>query len=488
MKNAFNIYKYPVLLTCFVLILAGCNKLEDFGDLNVNPYATTTPVTQNLLTGVLRNLPGTVNSDIGALYAQHVSDVQYTDGGRFLDRNFSYAGLYQGPLMSLQMIIDINSNPETAPTAVTGGSNANQIAVARILKAYFFWHITNRWGDVPYFDALKRGENLTPKFDKQEDIIADLFKELKEAENQFDGGVPVVGDIFLEGDAERWKLFSSSLRLLMALRLSKADPAWGKTEFLDAVASGVIMDESESFYYQHLAETANQNAWYGRYLTRFDYAVSEPFLDVLQDLDDPRIPAIADLPLNGNSNYVGMPYGLISTSGIPNNSVSFVGSGLREQDSPAPIIIASQVLLALAEGEARGWNASGTPDHAAAEDYYLQGIEESMKMFGVYNTGDFNSYVAQPEVAYTAADAIEKISIQRWIALYLNGYEAWAEWRRTGYPELDPGPAPLSIDQQIPRRQAYTTSERDLNLENYNAVVSDQGPDEVNTRTYLDPL
>src|SRR5690606_4609305 len=119
------------LLTCFVLILAGCNKLEDFGELNVNPYATTTPVTQNLLTGVLRNLPGTVNSDIGALYAQHVSDVQYTDGGRFLDRNFSYAGLYQGPLMSLQMIIDINSNPETAPSAVTGGSNANQIAVAR---------------------------------------------------------------------------------------------------------------------------------------------------------------------------------------------------------------------------------------------------------------------------------------------------------------------------------------------------------------------
>lgn len=488
MKKAFKLYKFPLLVSCLAIGFAGCSKLEDFGDINENPYATTVPVTQNLLTSALRNLPGTVNSDIGALYAQHVSDVQYTDGGRFLDRNFSYAGLYQGPLIGLQKIIELNTDPETASSVVASGSNANQIAVARILKAYFFWHITNRWGDIPYSEALQRGNNLTPKFDRQEDVIADLFKELKEAADQFDGGTPVQGDIFLNGNAERWKKFANSLRLLMALRLSKADPNWGKTEFLAAKNSGVIMSETESFYYKHLPETANQNAWYGRYLTRFDYAVSEPFLNYLLDIDDPRVPAIADKPLDGNPNYVGMPYGLISTSGIPNNSVSFVGSGLRRQDSPAGIILASQVLLALAEGEARGWNASGTPDHAAAETYYLQAIEESMKGFGVYDATDFSNYVAQPEVAYTAADAIRNISYQRWIALYLNGYEAWAEWRRTGFPVLSPGPAPLSIDGQIPRRQAYTTQERDLNLANYNAVVADQGPDEVNTRTYLDPL
>lgn len=488
MKKVFKLNRIPVILACITLGVAGCSKLEDFGDLNNNPYVTTTPVTQNLLTGVLRNLPGTVNSDIGALYAQHVSDVQYTDGGRYLGINFSYAGFYQGPLIALQKIIDINSNPETAAGAVTGGSNANQIAVARILKAYFFWHITNRWGDIPYSEALKQGENLTPKFDKQEDIIVDLFKELKEAVGQFDGGTNVQGDIFLNGNSERWKQFANSLRLTIALRLSKADAALGKAEFIAAKNSGVITSESQSFYYQHLPETANQNVWYARYLTRFDYAISEPFLDVLTDLNDPRIPAVADLPLDGNSNYVGMPYGLISTSGIPNSSVSFVGSGLREQDSPMPILLASQVLLALAEGEARGWNAGGAPDHAAAEGYYLDAIEESMKMFGVFNTGDYNSYVAQADVAYDAANAVEKISIQRWIALYLNGYEAWAEWRRTGFPALSPGPAPLSEGGQIPRRQAYATQERDLNLENYNAVVQDQGPDQVNTRTYLDPL
>ena len=488
MKRSFKILSIPLIAATMGIGFTGCEKLEDFGDTNINPYVTTTPVTQNLLTNALRSLPGTTNDATASLYAQYVSDVQYTDGGRYLTVNFSYGGYYQGPLLALQKIIEFNTNPETAPTVVGGGSNANQIAVARILKAYYFWKITNRWGDIPYSEALQQGDNLTPKFDRQEDVIADLFKELKEAANQFDGGVPVQGDIFLGGNANRWKQFANSLRLIMAMRISEADPAWGKTEFLAAKNDGVIMTEAQSFKYEHLAEAANQNAWYARYLTRFDYAVSEPFLEeTLLELDDPRIPAMADLPQDGNQNYVGMPYGLASTSGIGNTSVSFVGSDLRTQDAAEYILRASHVLFTLAEGEKRGWNAAGTPNEAAAEEYYLAGIAESMKQYGVYNAADFNAYVAQAEVDYTAADAIEKISLQRWIALYLDGFEGWAEWRRTGFPVLSPGPAPLSLDGNIPRRQGYTTQERDLNLANYNAVLQDQGPDEVNTRMWLDP-
>jgi len=464
----------------------GCSKLTDFEDTNTNPYATAIPVTQNLLTGALRWLPATVNSDVGAIYAQHIGEVQYTDASRFLGINFAYTDFYRGPLLNLQKIIDFNSDPQSAPTVVGGGSNANQLAVARILKAYFFFHITNRWGDVPYSEALQQGDNLTPKFDRQQDIYTDLFKELKEAADQFDSGAPVEGDIFLNGNPDRWREFANSLRLIMALRLSKADPAAGKVEFMDAKSDGVIMTDAESFRYQHLAETANQNAWYGRYLTRFDFAISEPFLDYLESVNDPRIPALADKPTDGNANYVGMPFGLASTTGIANNSISYIGSDLRAQDAPEVIISAPHVLFTLAEGEARGWNAAGAPDHVAAAQYYIEGIRESMKQFGTYDAGSFATYIAQPEVAYTPADAIEKISYQRWIALYLNGYEAWMEWRRTGFPILDPGPSPLSIDGEIPRRQAYTTLERDLNLENYNSVLQSQGPDEVNTRIWID--
>lgn len=474
------------LLAAISVGTTGCKKFTEFGDVNVNPYTTTSPVPQLLLTNALRYLPNTTNSTLGAEYAQHISDVQYTDGSRFIDVNVSYAGFYQGPLLQLQRIIDVNSDPATASSAAASGSNANQIAIARILKAYYFFHITNRWGDIPYSEALKQGENLTPKFDRQQDIYNDLFKELKEAAAQFDGGPTVKGDIFLNGNVDRWKKFANSLRLVMALRLSKADPAKGKAEFIAAKNDGVIMTNAETFVYKHLPETANESQWYARYLTRFDFAISKPFLDYLKSVNDPRIPVYADKPRDGNAEYVGMPYGLAVTTGIPNTSVSFIGSKLRTQDAPEYILSAAHVLFTLAEGEKLGWNAAGTPNDAAAAQYYYDGIKASMQQYGVYTDAAYAAYIAQPEVAYTPADAIKKISYQRWIALYLNGYEAWFEWRRTGFPILSPGPAPLSVDGQIPRRQAYATQERDLNLENYNAVVASQGPDQVNTRIWID--
>lgn len=461
--------------------LIGCKK---FGDTNVNPYTTTTPVTQNLLTGAIRSLPTVTNSTLGAEYAQHISDVQYTDGSRFIDVNVAYTDFYRGPLLALQKIIQFNTDPATAPTVVGGGSNANQIAIARILKAYYFFHITNRWGDIPYSEALLQGENLTPKFDKQQDVYSDLFKELKEAANQFDGGKTVAGDVFLSGDATKWKKFANSLRLIMALRLSKADPAKGKAEFIDAKNAGVIMTNAETFKYNHLNETANQSAWYARYLTRFDFAISKPFLDYLQSVNDPRIPAFADKPQDGNANYVGMPYGLAVTTGIGNTSVSFIGTNLRKQNSPEFILTAAHVLFTLAEGEKLGWNAANAPNDVAAAQFYLDGIKVSMEQYGV--ASGYATFVAQPAIVYSPVDAIKQISYQRWVALYLNGYEAWAEWRRTGFPTLHPGPAPYSLDGQIPRRQGYTTLERDLNLTNYNAVLGSQGPDAVNTKIWID--
>lgn len=461
--------------------LISCKKFEDT---NVNPYATTTPVTQNLLTGAMRALPSTTNSSLGALYAQHISDVQYTDGGRFIDINVAYTDFYRGPLLALQKIIQFNTDPATAPTVLDGGSNANQIAVARILRAYYFFHITNRWGDIPYSEAVKQGDNLAPKFDKQQDVYNDLFKELKEAANQFDAGKAVVGDILLSGNAARWKKFANSLRLVMAMRLSKADPVKGKAEFIDAKNAGVFLSESESVKYQHLNETANQSEWYARYVTRFDFAISKPFLDYLKTVNDPRIPVFADKPKDGNSQYVGMPYGLANTTGIPNNSVSWIGTNLRKQNAPEYLLSAAHVLFTLAEGEKRGWNAGGVANEVAAAQYYLDGIKASMDQFGV--AAGYAAYILEPGVVYSAVDAIKLISYQRWIALYLNGYEAWNEWRRTGFPVLSPGPAPYTTDGQIPRRQGYTTLERDLNLINYQAVLAAQGPDAVNTKIWID--
>jgi hypothetical protein len=105
------------------------------------------------------------------------------------------------------------------------GANANQIATARIMKAYLYWTITDRWGDMPYFEALKGSANLSPKYDTQEAIYKDLLKELKEAIRPFQSaGTKVQGDIIYGGDVTKWQKFANSLRMLIALRTSKVYP------------------------------------------------------------------------------------------------------------------------------------------------------------------------------------------------------------------------------------------------------------------------
>ncbi|MDZ7900551.1 MAG: SusD/RagB family nutrient-binding outer membrane lipoprotein [Arcicella sp.] len=131
-----------------------------------------------------------------ALYTQQFGDVTYIEESRYKTINFNYNGFYAGPLNAYQNIIDLNTNPDTKTAAAANGSNNNQIALARIAKAYTYLWITDRWGDVPYSEALK-GRLISPPFDSQQAIYTDLFKELKEAQAQFDGGKAVVGDILL---------------------------------------------------------------------------------------------------------------------------------------------------------------------------------------------------------------------------------------------------------------------------------------------------
>src|SRR5690606_34401452 len=106
------------------------------------------------------------------------------------------------------------------------------------LKAYYFWNVTDRWGDVPYTEALRGAEDFTPAYDTQESIYNALFALLKEA-NDMAPEPTLQGDIVYGGDMTKWKKLANTIRLLMALRLSNVDPQRGETEFNDALADGV---------------------------------------------------------------------------------------------------------------------------------------------------------------------------------------------------------------------------------------------------------
>jgi hypothetical protein len=459
MKNIFKI-SLMALLT-----LAGVS-CSDFGDINNDPNNTTSVAPEVLLTNALRSVSDVLGATSGIYYIQFMSETQYTDATRYSDVNFDFNGWYSGPLADLNHIIELNSNDATALDAQVSGSNANQIAVARIMKAYFFHFMTDRWGPLPYTNALQGRDNLRPAYDTQETIYMDLLNELSEAVAQMDGGAGVDGDFILGGDMDMWAVFANTLRMKMALRLSEVDPATAQAQFADAVADGVISSNDQDILYPYLAETNNQNPWFGRFITRTDFAISSTMVDYMKPLGDPRLNVYAD-PAPNYGDVRGMPYGIENAGDIPNDEISFPGfPAVRGQDAPIAIMTYAETLFAMAEGAHRGWI------NGDAQQMYEDAIRASWRQWGVYDEDAFNTFIAQPEVAWDANNAIELIHNQKWVALYLQGYEAWAEWRRTGYPELDPAPVPLSGQDAIPVRHGYPTTERDLNADNYNAGVS----------------
>ncbi|MEX0610417.1 MAG: SusD/RagB family nutrient-binding outer membrane lipoprotein [Balneolaceae bacterium] len=480
-------------ITLVVLLTAFITSCDDFGDLNVDTNNPQEVDTALLLTNAQRSMSDVVGATTGAVWSQYLAETQYTDASQYSITSFNFNTWYSGPLKDLETMIEVNTNEETRDiAAVENGSNANQIAAARILKAYFYHMMTDRWGAIPYSEALQGRENLNPSYDQQPDIYEDLVNELSEAVAQMDDGDGVAGDIIFSGDMDQWALFANSLRARIALRMADSNPTLAESEFTAAINAGLITND---VLYPYLADAVNENPWYTRFRTRTDYAISDVLADTMIALGDYRVLEYANPApdLDNNDNEVtfdeinGMPYDAENAGDITNASISFPGAAIGaggpnvgEQNAPLPIITVAELNFAQAEAAERGWTAN------AAEELYLAGIEASWMQWNRYEEVTFAAYIAQPEVAYVSAEWEAKIGYQKWIALYPNGYEAWAEWRRLDYPELVPHPFALNASGEIPRRHVYPSTEAEINTESYDAAVAAQGPDTPDTRLWWD--
>jgi hypothetical protein len=466
-KNMKKILKINAVILLFsMLTLTACNKgIDEFGDINIDPNTTPDPITSALLTNVLSGLGGNVWGNTtnvnGGLYSQYMSETQYTDASRYATPTTSWDTYYSGALYDLQNIINYNTDPEKKddPKVTQNGSNANQIATARILKAYYFKLLTDAWGDLPYFEALK-GESSVP-FDPQEVVYQDLLKELKEAVAQFDGGLEVKGDIMYGGDIDKWKKFANSLRAILALRMSKANATVGKAEFADAIAAGVIESNADNAVIEYPGGAYN-NPIYNYYVItqRFDYAVSKTVTDLMSSMSDPRI------TLFGHTTK-GFPYGLTRADAIAWAGLNPDYANLYEYDAtpetmPMFILTAGQVYLARAEAAKLGWTTE------IAATMYINGITAELNRWGITGAA-VATYLAQPSVALNGVDDLARIGTQRWLAHYPDGNEGWAEWRRTGYPVLTPAPG---AGKAIPLRLPYGPTDELYNPTNYSDAAA----------------
>ena len=444
---------YIFLLAC--LSLTSCEIDED---INVNPNKPSAASGGQLLANSMLSLPGLSSSTQGQFMAQYISELQYVGTSLYPEGATNFYGWYTGPLMNLETVI--NSEKLDGKE----GPIANQKAVAKILKAYYIWNVTDRWGDVPYSQALKGNENFTPAYDTQESIYNNLFILLNEANEQIVSG-KISNDIVYGGDMEKWRKLGNTVRLLMALRISEVNPTKGKEEFNKALAAGIMTSNVDNFLFKHLAVEANENYWYSQ-ISRQNrltwWSLSENLVNTLKSTSDPRLPVFATT--NENGEYAGLRFG--TANGGDPNKFSKLGQQIWKQDAPVYLVTYAQALFAKAEAAKRGWIPGGD---AEAEVNYKEAIKQSISQW-TGSTATVSDYLANADVAYDPANAIEQIATQRYIHLFMHGYEAWAEWRRTGYPDNLVSPE----GKAVPTRLMYTATEAANNTTNYNAAIQRQ--------------
>ncbi len=510
MKTTTKIIGYFLTGVIVLGLNSGCKKLEDFGDTNVDPNGSTYAETANLLSAVETRLgsrtfasnDAAATTDAG-FFVQYFSEPTYPGLSRYTVPQVNSSAAYSGPLYDLKKIIDRNTDPATIPAAANSGSNANQIAIARILKAYIFSILTDRWGDMPYSEALQGLTIPNPKYDRQEDIYKDLLKELGEAVAQIDDqGLPIKGDLIYSGDMSKWRKFGNSLHMILALRLSKVYPNAGDyaaTEFVSAASGPFMTSNSENFQLKYGGNTTNYNSpWYGTGNSA-DLGESLTMTDLLQGLSDTRIGAFG-------SNNNGVPYGLAAAAPTNVTYAKILSPAWKDVNSVYVFINSASVLLAQAEAIQRGW-ISG--DDKAAYD---AGVTLSFEQWGVtmpanylttgpanYNTGAGVASIGGSSVAGSNAltpTKLLRIQLQQYLAFYPNANQAYANWRRTEYkdvngvihhmPDLKPSVFPATSHTAIPRRFTYGPTEYSTNLEQVTIAAQNIGGDDQDTRVWWD--
>lgn len=472
--------KYIPLLLSGLLLIAATSCKKDLTDTNVDPNASKDAQPEFLLTAAIKNTSDTYwgttnNMNSSLLFVQHWAKIQYTDPDRYIFSNTAFQDLWT--IGYRQGIVNLNQLIKLADAQ----GNTNYKGVALVLRSWIFALETDAYGDVPYSQAGDITQFLTPKYDAQRDVYLGILSDLKAAQASLDpAGKAILGDVIYANSIANWKKFANSLRLRIALRIADREPALAKQVIADIQTEGgtYISSNAENAQLNYKA-SPNQNPISNLFDTRDDYRISKTIVDQLTALNDPRLPVYASKAVK-TQLYTGVPNGLLTgdAAALGLTSTSKPGTYFIAPTAPAVIISYAELLFDRAEAAARGF----TGENAAA--LYNQAIEASLLQYGI-STTDIATYKARADVQYDASNYKKSIGNQKWIALFGQGLEAFAEWRRLDYPVLTP-PVAGALNGKIPVRFIYPGNEQSLNPEGYKAAVAHQGTDALTTKLWFD--
>lgn len=473
MKMIFRAVPVAVLMAT----MGGCD--QGLTELNENPNQPVSVGAEFLLpaaivAGAERLHGSSLNMDMLGLWVQHYAEHLYTTEGLYeimeSTINGHWNNLYESPLRDLREVVKKGQENE----------RPNVEAVGTILKAWVMQAVTDIWGDAGYSQALLGRDSppdMTVVYDTQEDIYNQLLAELRSAGSMISPSGPRIsdGDLLYGGDMDQWRLFANSLCLRMAMRLSEVAPGQAATEVADAISAGVFTSSDDGAILHFLDNGVDVHPIFGYERNRDDHSISATLVDSLKSFNDPRLPIYARP--NQAGEYVGTPHG--DANNPPLAQVSRIGTWFSSPSTPAVIMSYAEVLFLRAEAAERGW----APGNAG--DLYAEAIATTMTDVGV-PAAEIDAYLAQPSVQYQGGEAgLNQIWFQKWISLYGNGPEAYAEWRRTGVPHLEPGPDAIN-DGLIPVRLPYPDRELSLNAQAVQAAMARQGGATLNSPVWWD--
>ncbi|MDO5607476.1 MAG: SusD/RagB family nutrient-binding outer membrane lipoprotein [Capnocytophaga sp.] len=518
MKNNILI----TLCTAGLLSLGSCDHA--FDTINTNPNLPEKGTSYGLFNSankeLMDNTRGSFSSARVALpWVQYSAQMNYTEEDLYQYRVTSGDNLWRylySVANDYKSIIELNTDEQTKVNTALYGSNDNQIAAARIMLAYVFSNLADRFGDVPYYsygnnDADFQALNvdvIKPKYASQEKIYTDILKELKEAAEMIDTSE---SSVFTSGDAlfgtpDKMKKFANSLRLRIANRVKNVIPS-ATTHITEAIASGVMTSNDDSVGLTYENNRVNPAPNYTAFFidNRTDYTISNIFVEILKGVRgnfgvDPRLQkmatpkgiTIASVRTNNYTessdinDYVGMPYGIRSNMTRSQRSIgiSFLSHNVLKPDYTEIFMEYAEVCFLLSE--INGWD----------QTHYENGVKASMEKWEVADS-DIATYISTLPAA-----SQENVLTQKYIALFMQPLEAWNEYRRTGYPSvlLKPGEThalngpytyedangntvsvstytftPLVTLTDLPGRMSYSARYKTLNADNYQAAIQNMG-------------
>jgi len=455
-----------VLLGIFILV-NGCTK--KFDALNVNPNAATVVPATNILGRGIMSVASTLFSErldiyYAGSYSGHMAAIGLGDYEYRVDINNS---MWRSMYFGMTYLVD-------ASKVADKENNKNIYAAALTLKAYAAQKATDMWGKIPYSEAFQLDSKgtLYPKYDDEPVVYAAILAELKTAADIFKSGTGSLGagDFLFKGDVSKWRKFCNSIRLRVAIRMSSADAATATSvisEILgDPTSYPVMAANSDNAYLYFPGITPDIEYWYQRLgsttgLYTDQYRMNDVLISALKSNNDPRLPVYA--LKNRWGVYRGYKFGTTQLSDTTNNANNVCGIGARFANDPkgfSPFMNSAEVSFIKAEAFARNL-VSGD-----AQAAYKTGITLSLAENGI-SALDIATFLTQTDVAWNGGTTtnLQKINLQKWICLFKQSVEAWAESRRTDVPLMtNVSKNYASTHTRPPFRMAYADEEKSLNI------------------------